>query len=190
MTSVSPLESGTHRGYGFIEYAYESCAMNAIQHMNGFEMAGQTLKVGKASPSALLINLTTSKDKIVRGKYAICEPHVAHPRISDSESESEQEESDSGQTCLCLLNLVKPGDVDGSLSEEVKSECSKYGPVQHLIIHELTDHVRIFVEYENEKGALRAKRALHGRFFGGNPIQAYFYSIHKLRAQDYTATLR
>lgn len=65
MAAVSPQEPSVHRGYGFIEFEEESVAETAITHMNNFELAGQNLKVGKASASAIIINSAISSDKVV-----------------------------------------------------------------------------------------------------------------------------
>ncbi|KAL0585085.1 hypothetical protein ABG067_005222 [Albugo candida] len=181
MTAVSSSESGLHRGFGFIEFGDETCAINAIQHMNGFELAGQALKVGKASAGALIFNLNVSNDKVVNGIHSLSD---AKPRRTMIEPILELEEKEE-QTCLCLLNLVKAGDVDDDLRDEVDSECSKYGDLRQVVIHEMSGQVRIFVQYEDEAGALRAKRALDGRYFGGNAVKAYFYSIQKFLEKKY-----
>nr|CCA25956.1 Poly(U)bindingsplicing factor PUF60 putative [Albugo laibachii Nc14] len=181
MTAVSSSESGVHRGYGFIEFGDEICAMNAIQHMNGFELAGQTLKVGKASAVALLVNLKISNDKVVDGIHSLSDAKQRRKIIEPILELEEKEE----QICLCLLNLIKPGDVDENLRGEVASECSKYGDIAQVVIHELSSHVRIFVQYEDEAGALRAKGALHGRYFGGNAVKAHFYPIQMFLEKKY-----
>ena len=39
---------GRHKGYGFIEYDGDQCAVDAIQSMNLFDLGGQYLRVGRA----------------------------------------------------------------------------------------------------------------------------------------------
>ncbi|GLE04663.1 hypothetical protein PINS_up013642 [Pythium insidiosum] len=193
MTPVSPQESTMHRGYGFIEFTDEASATNAIQHMNGFELAGQKLKVGKASPSAVAYNLARSTDKVLRihgtgdaerslvmrNKTVVLEDadidavkDVSEPSPTTTRSEPKR--------CVCLRNMVAKGDVDADLREEVSAECALFGSVERVEIHELTDHVRIFVVFNAEDSASKAKAALHGRFFGGNRVQADFYSLAEL----------
>ena len=43
-------ETGKHRGYGFIEFAEEKSAADAIKEMDGFDLVGRKLKVRYASP--------------------------------------------------------------------------------------------------------------------------------------------
>ncbi|KAI9987128.1 hypothetical protein PInf_023003 [Phytophthora infestans] len=194
MTAVSPLESGVHRGYGFMEFVEESCALSAIQHMNGFELAGQALKVGKASEAAMLINLATSQDKVVRdgsgattsGANVIAAPEKKPFGEDDVEKVKDTTETDA-KCCLCLVNLVNCGEVDDELEDEVRGECGKFGSVNKVDIHELADHVRVFVLFDDAAGAAKAKQALHGRFFGGNQVQAHYYPLRKLEQKRYTS---
>ena len=185
-----------HREYGFMEFVDEKCALNAIQHMNGFELAGQALKVGKASEAAVLINLATSRDKIVRngpgatvnGANGVIEPKKM-AMFAEDDVEGVKDVADGNDSCcLCLVNLVKCGEVDEDLEDEVRGECGKLGVVKKVEIHELADHVRIFVLFEDAAGAFKAKQALHGRFFGGNQVEAHYYSLSELEQQRYTSS--
>ncbi|KAI9913130.1 hypothetical protein PsorP6_005974 [Peronosclerospora sorghi] len=183
-----------HREYGFMEFVEESCALSAIQHMNGFELAGQALKVGKASETAMLINLATSKDKVVRQNPIACtdmvngtfEP-VQETAFAEDDVEGVKDvDPGDDRCCLCLVNLVKCGEVDKELEDEVRGECGKFGVIKKVEIHELANHVRVFVLFADAVGASKAKHALHGRFFGGNQVQAHYYSLHALQLQHYT----
>jgi RNA recognition motif-containing protein len=204
MTAISPLETAAvryafhkwggycwshystvaphaqHRGYGFLEFADDTSASNAIQHMNGFELAGQKLKVGKASPSAMLINLTLSQDKVVSpksGESAVLPTVEKDPAVADDAADERR--------CLCLLNMVDKGDVDDELADEVRDECSRFGAVERVAVQELEDHVRVFVVFLASDGAQQAKRAMHGRFFGGKQVRAGFYPLEQLRVKRY-----
>lgn len=90
-----------------------------------------------------------------------------------------------GPTRVVLLkNMVGPGEVDDELEDEVANECqSKYGPLNRVNIFESTDptlpeseQVRIFVEFEDCRGAMRAHADLNGRSFGGRQVIAKFYN--------------
>ncbi|CAI5728241.1 unnamed protein product [Hyaloperonospora brassicae] len=196
MAAIPPAEAGIHREYGFMEFVDEKCALNAIQHMNGFELAGQALKVGKASEAAVLINLATSRDKIVRsgpgatvnGANGVIEPKKM-AMFAEDDVEGVKDVADGNDSCcLCLVNLVKCGEVDEDLEDEVRVECGKLGVVKNVEIHELADHVRIFVLFEDAAGAFKAKQALHGRFFGGNQVEAHYYALSELEQQRYTSS--
>uniref|UniRef100_A0AAV1VPJ5 RRM domain-containing protein n=1 Tax=Peronospora matthiolae TaxID=2874970 RepID=A0AAV1VPJ5_9STRA len=195
MAAVPPVESGIHREYGFMEFMEEGCALNAIQHMNGFELAGQPLKVGKASEAAMLINLATSRDKVVRSGPGATVDGANGPIkpkqltiFAEDDVEGVKDVADGNdKCCLCLVNLVKCGEVDDELEDEVRVECGKLGVVKKVEIHELADHVRIFVVFDDATGASKAKQALHGRFFGGNQVEAHYYSPCELEQQRYTS---
>ncbi|TMW58363.1 hypothetical protein Poli38472_009922 [Pythium oligandrum] len=195
MTASSPLEPGTHRGYGFLEFADVSSAMNAIQHMNGFDFAGQKLQVGKASPSAMTINLAISTDKVAQGGEFLTAAALDTNRkrtaiVEDPDVDAVKDVADNDaqeKRCLCLLNLVKIGEVDEELQDEVRSECSRFGDVEKVDIQELQSHVRVFVVFKHEDSASKAKKALHGRFFGGNQVQAHFYSLTELGSRCYSS---
>lgn len=191
MPAVSPLESGVHRGYGFMEFTEEAFAQSAIQHMNGFELAGQPLKVGKASESAILINLATSQDKVVHDEpvEATTATATQQKAVFEDDVDAVKDVADEDQKrCLCLLNLVSPGEVDDELDDEVRGECSKFGGVKTVEVKELADHVRVFVLFDEAAGAAKAQRALHGRFFGGNQVKAHYYPLRELEQQRYSSS--
>ncbi|CAH0481962.1 unnamed protein product [Peronospora belbahrii] len=195
MAAISPLEPRVHREYGFMEFEEESCALSAIQHMNGFELAGQPLKVGKASEAAMLINLAISQDKVVRdgpGNTVGEANGVAKPKektvFAEDDVEGVQDVADGdSKCCLCLVNLVSCGEVDDEIEDEVRGECGKFGFVKKVEIHEMADHVRVFVVFGDAAGASKAKQALHGRFFGGNQVQVHYYPLCELEQQRYTS---
>jgi hypothetical protein len=178
-----------------MEFFEESCAASAIQHMNGFELAGQPIKVGKASEAAMLINLATSQDKVVRESPAATIAAAngggqleKTATFAEDDVEGVKDVADADEKCcLCLLHLVNCGEVDEELEDEVRGECGKFGSVKKVEIRELADHVRVFVLFADAAGAAKAKRALHGRFFGGNQVDARYYPLREWEQQRYTS---
>jgi hypothetical protein len=183
--------------------------MSAIQHMNGFELAGQQLKVGKASFSAITINLAVSSDKVVRGGSSFApqlhptsvtttvikqkedQQTLAHEediQISSSSRRELMQKLSRQSRCLLLLNLVAKGEVDEELQEEVTIECGNFGKVSRVEIKELEDHVRVFVVFEEPDSAAKAQKALHGRFFGGNQVEATFFELNKLESGEFASS--
>ena len=49
---ITDRETGRPRGFGFVEMAAQSAAMNAIDSLNGHELAGRRLVVNEARPKA------------------------------------------------------------------------------------------------------------------------------------------
>ncbi|CAG8536858.1 677_t:CDS:10 [Diversispora eburnea] len=67
---------------------------------------------------------------------------------------------------IMLTNMVGPGEVDDTLQEETADECKeKYGAVE----------IRIFVKFVDQIAAIKAKKDLNGRFFGGRAVSARFF---------------
>lgn len=48
-------ETGKHKGYGFVEYEESKSAEEAIQQMNGWDLGGRPIKVGRAISSAPIL---------------------------------------------------------------------------------------------------------------------------------------
>jgi splicing factor U2AF 65 kDa subunit len=46
---------------------------------------------------------------------------------------------------------------------------------------------QVFLEYADIEGAAKAKTALHGRKFGGNPVVAVCYPEDKFANEEYDA---
>lgn len=90
---------------------------------------------------------------------------------------------------LLLKNVVAPGEVDAELRGEVGSECSKYGEVVDVLVHELAagatgaggaplaeeQRVRVFVKFSKPGAAMKAYIGLDGRYFGGRHIWVCFF---------------
>ncbi len=89
----------------------------------------------------------------------------------------------SESVVLLLKNMVGPEEVDEELQEEIEEECSKYGPVEKVIIYQERQSeeedaeviVKIFVEFKESSATKEAKDKLNGRFFGGRKVSADIY---------------
>lgn len=89
-------------------------------------------------------------------------------------------------TILLLRNVVKAGEVDFELKEEIMVECGKFGRVLDCKIVDLTavginakedQAVRVFVKFAGVSASESAFDAFNGRFFGGNRISACFFDL-------------
>ncbi len=91
-------------------------------------------------------------------------------------------------SCVVLIkNMVGPGEVDASLVPDTTAECLKYGPVNRVVVHEVSisdrqrlqcpdeECVRTFVAFERQDSAIRAFRDMNGRFFAGRKLTASFF---------------
>lgn len=92
---------------------------------------------------------------------------------------------------LRLQNMVGRGKIDSDLLTDTGQECSRFGQVLNVIIHEtknqeiLDEHaVSVFVEFLNPFMAEVAINSFHGRFFGGRKVYASFFPEERYLAKD------
>jgi len=91
---------------------------------------------------------------------------------------------------LRLQNMVGPGEVDDGLRTEVGTECSKFGTVINVIVHETKkkvaeEHtVNVFVEFMTPEVCEFAIQSFNGRFFGGRRVLAAFFPQDRYTARD------
>ncbi|RKP39948.1 hypothetical protein BJ085DRAFT_27916 [Dimargaris cristalligena] len=109
----------------------------------------------------------------------------------DRDSDSE----DIRSNVVVLCNMVRPGEVDESLQQETTDECLKYGPVVKCLVYEVPGDqlpaeiaVRIFVEFEDEAAAERAKADLHSRYFDGRRVTARSFDPQRFGRYDLAPT--
>eukprot|EP00270_Netrium_digitus_P015137 TRINITY_DN525_c0_g1_i2.p1 TRINITY_DN525_c0_g1~~TRINITY_DN525_c0_g1_i2.p1 ORF type:complete len:153 (-),score=42.72 TRINITY_DN525_c0_g1_i2:325-726(-) len=99
---------------------------------------------------------------------------------------------------VCLAQVVAPEELSNDedyeeIKEDMKDECGKYGVLANLVIPRPSPdgHIgpgvgKVFVEYVDTQGAMKAKQSLNGRKFGGNVVQAAYYSEDKFSQADYS----
>lgn len=128
--------------------------------------------------------LKQQEDMSIKGKSA---RHMVMQRLMGARTKLES-------NILLLKNMVGPEDVDEELQEEIQEECSKYGPVENVIMYQERQseeanaeiRVKIFVEFTNPEGVKGAKNALDGRFFAGRNVVALVYDQELYDQQDFS----
>jgi len=131
------------------------------------------------------VTLRQQEDMSIKGKSA---RHMVMQRLMGARGKVDSK-------VLLLKNMVGHDDVDEELQDEIEAECSKYGKVENVIIYQEKQdesddaeiHVKIFVEFEEDLGAKKAKNALDGRFFGGRTVLALIYDQEMYDQQDFSA---
>ncbi|EJD04104.1 splicing factor, CC1-like protein [Fomitiporia mediterranea MF3/22] len=182
--------TGRSKGYAFIHYKRAEDAKMALEQMEGFELAGRTLRVNTvhekgqtristqdsldesgggnlnaASRQALMQKLARIDSAPVT-QQPIMKPTVAQPMTSKS---------------VLMRNMFDPEEEtepawDKDLAEDVKTECqAKYGRVQHIKV-EKDSEGEIYVQFDTVDAAKAAINGLNGRWFGGKQISATFIS--------------
>uniref|UniRef100_D8Q0G7 Splicing factor U2AF subunit n=1 Tax=Schizophyllum commune (strain H4-8 / FGSC 9210) TaxID=578458 RepID=D8Q0G7_SCHCM len=186
-------ETGTgasKQGYAFFEYVDPNVTDVAIQSLNGMELGDRFLVVQRASVGA--------KDGTIPNLPAELMPAIPKPIMPAGQTDT------SGDArVLLMLNMVTPDDlVDddeyGDLLEDIKEECSKFGPVEDLRVprpvkkekkwapgeggreaaveaqraDEAAGVGRVYVKFVDAKDAAVALKSLAGRSFAGRSIIA------------------
>ncbi|KAM6496933.1 hypothetical protein JOM56_007406 [Amanita muscaria] len=182
--------NGPSKGFAFFEYVEPNVTDVAIQGLNGMELGDRYLVVQRASVGAkpgtpgMIPNLPYDQFPEI--------PRPIMPAGADP---------DSINACILLmLNMVTADDlIDdqeyGDIYEDVKEECSKYGPVDDLRIprpmkrdkskwgdHQAAQDAlradeaagvgRVYVRYVDGASASEAMKNLAGRSFAGRSIIA------------------
>ncbi|KAI5121257.1 hypothetical protein M0805_002302 [Coniferiporia weirii] len=182
--------TGRSKGYAFIHYKRAEDAKMALEQMEGFELAGRTLRVNTVHEKGQMKfstqdsleengggNLNAASRQALMQKLARIEPTpvvmqpISRPTIAQTMTSKS----------VLLRNMFDPeeeseSDWDKDLGEDVKGECqSKYGQVIHIKV-EKDSEGEIYVQFDSVDSAKKAVDGLHGRWFGGKQISATFIS--------------
>ncbi|SNX87048.1 related to conserved hypothetcial protein [Melanopsichium pennsylvanicum] len=161
---------------------------------------GQGLGAAHNRGIATPIVATTSMTK--RGTGSIFNPALA----SQARVEAERFGSDTASRIIVLINMATAKDLEGErerdeLVQEVAEECAKFGIVQRVLPHMVTQQpsdadadadegeVRVFVEFSGQAGSWKAVRALDGRYFEGKIVKAFYYDEKLFQNANYDSPL-
>ena len=189
-------EPGSHKskGFGFVQFVNSEHAMKAIEHMNGFELAGRPIKVGQVNSSRSGVDMsgsmateTSSFDEGGGGgldatsRAALMEKLARSDQASSSRGAVEQQRPSSiPQTSskgILLKNMFNPEEEtergwDNDLADDIKEECeAKYGKVNAIKV-DADSMGEVWIRFADTHGAKKALNGLNGRFFGGRSISA------------------
>lgn len=210
------------KGYCFVEFTKPEYAAAALA-MNGFEIAGRKIKVGRPNggPNGTPNPLTTLQGPtasvgtiggmsvVLPGAPVANAPLAAAPTnpytapLAAAQSLAAQATAPAAitavapvppptATTLTLSNMVSAAEAreDATLAEEIEEEARTFGELKdpihiHILDQELRqgageqltvaqedDAVRVVLVYKEAKDALRAFKAMNGRFFGGKTVRA------------------
>jgi len=182
--------TGRSKGYAFVQYKRSDDARMALEQMEGFELAGRTLRVNtvhekgtvKYTQSDTLDeagggNLNAASRQALMQKLARIEPAPVAPQPIMKPNIPQAMQSES----VLLNNMFDPEEEternwDKELAEEVRAECEdKYGPVAGIKVEKETQG-EIYVKFKSIESAQKAIQSLNGRYFGGRSVSAAFIS--------------
>lgn len=178
-----PLQSDRHRGYAYIEFEAEvsvEAISSAIQSLNGFELAGRVLRVGRTVVGGPM-PVGMGEQQAKRRQEEQSRVPQAVLRAAEQINASLKGPPTSNAATIVLLNmedydtLVKNPSMPAELEEDIGEECSKFGQVERVLVH--LDHrlhtVRVYVRFAGGiEEAEAAIRVMHHRWFDGRQIVA------------------
>ncbi|CAG8499350.1 1079_t:CDS:10 [Ambispora leptoticha] len=145
-------ETGRSRGFAFIQYKNPEDAKQALEKMNGFELAGRTIKVGLVTDKSNGMNLNLD-DGDVAGLALNAQSRVElmqklardtdlitpAPNPIPAEPPRPVQPRVNPTRCVLLKHMFNPEEESEpnwaeELEDDVKSECVKYGPLVHISV--------------------------------------------------------
>uniref|UniRef100_U9UN45 RRM domain-containing protein n=1 Tax=Rhizophagus irregularis (strain DAOM 181602 / DAOM 197198 / MUCL 43194) TaxID=747089 RepID=U9UN45_RHIID len=173
-------ETGRSRGFAFIQYKNPEDAKQALEKMNGFELAGRTIKVGLVTDKNVAGLALNAQSRVELMQKLARDTDLIAPTATPIQSEPPRpvQPRVNPTRCVLLKNMFNPDEETESnwaeeLEEDVKSECIKYGPVVHISV-DRESAGDIYMKFDSVSSAQAAVNGLNGRWFGGNQISAVF----------------
>jgi len=168
----------------------------ALEQMEGFELAGRTLRVNTVHEKGT--GRYTQQDSLEEtggGNLNAASRQALMQKLARIDSAPAKEETISRpnipQTMtsrsIVLKNMFDPEeesgrDWDRELGEDVKGECEeKYGKVEAIKV-EKESQGEIYMKFDSIESAKAAIQGLNGRWFGGKQVSATFISDAILQA--------
>ncbi|TCD62214.1 hypothetical protein EIP91_007219 [Steccherinum ochraceum] len=190
--------TGRSKGYAFVQYKRAEDAKMALEQMEGFELAGRTLRVNTVHEKGTVKytqqdsldeagggNLNAASRQALMQKLARIDQPEARPQPILKPNIPQAMQSRS----VLLKNMFTPEDEterdwDKELAEDVKGECEeKYGSVEFIKV-ERDSEGEIYVKFDSIDSAKKAVQGLNGRWFGGNQVSANFISDAIMQAHQ------
>jgi len=189
--------TGRSKGYAFVQYKRGEDARMALEQMEGFELAGRTLRVNTVHEKGSTRytqqdsldeagggNLNAASRQALMQKLARIDPApTLEPVVKPNIPQAMQSRS------ILLKNMFDPEeetekDWDKDLAMEVKVECeAKYGQVEAIKV-ERESQGEIYLKFDSIDTAKKAIQGLHGRWFGGKQVSANFISDAIMQAHQ------
>ncbi|KAI0788461.1 hypothetical protein C8Q75DRAFT_719982 [Abortiporus biennis] len=182
--------TGRSKGYAFVQYKRAEDAKMALEQMEGFELAGRTLRVNTVHEKGSVKyaqqdsldevgggNLNAASRQALMQKLARIDQPAPQPVAIAKPNIPVSMQSKS----VLLKNMFNPEeetekDWDKDLADDVRSEVeSKYGRVEFIKV-EKESQGEIYIKFDTMESAKAAVEGLNGRWFGGNQVSGALIS--------------
>jgi len=192
--------TGQPKGFAFVNYRNAQDGKMAMDQLNGYEVAGMSIKVGLVSETAggngddnleegAGVALTAASraqlmQRLQRDPNAAAAvPAPALPAAPVVPNDGLNHDpgctiAPMPQCCILLKNMFDPRtETSPSFGEDIKEdvgeECSKYGQVLHIDVDTRSAGF-VFVKFDSTQAAAAAKGNLENRWFNQKMITAAF----------------
>ncbi|KAI9260643.1 hypothetical protein BDA99DRAFT_439455 [Phascolomyces articulosus] len=185
-------ETGRSKGYAFIQYTRAADGRQALDKMNGFDLAGRNLKVGLVTDKpGTQVNHTNLDDDDSAGLAmdSLSRTELMHKlaaRQPEAPSEAQKTEHETVASTIpappsrtiMMNNMFNPAeetepDWVEDLQADVKQECMQFGEVEHILVN-ANSLGEVYLKFNTVEAGQKALTSLNGRWFGGKQITAVF----------------
>ncbi|KAF2073696.1 hypothetical protein CYY_004984 [Polysphondylium violaceum] len=186
-TLMQNTETGKHKGYGFIDFDSKKAADDAISLMNGVEILGRSIKVGKPVKG---IASNTSSNASLSSSSSCTLLNVNSKGFEGLEDDSTINSSeqrylltqkllgkDATSKCLVLRNAGSPNDIDETFEEDLRSGCQEFGEIEKMVV-KADEIVKVYVLFKDALSCQACQSKLNGKYFSYHCIKAEFYDIN------------
>jgi RNA-binding protein 39 len=178
---IQKEQDGVSKGYGFIEFKTSDLAENAMKHLNGFELAGQPIRVNYVNERSDAMETLDSEDMDIGiGMSAssraslmakLSEGHNAGLKVPGMQSIA------AVASCLVLKHMFNPNKENGvgwsqEIRDDVIGEAAKFGSVYHIHVDATSPEGCVYMKCQSPQVAAAVVNALNGRKYAGNIIAA------------------
>merc|ERR1719322_1447123 len=193
-------ETDRSKGYGFITYNEAEDAKKAMEHLNGFELAGRAMKVGHVTEQApvgpTLLDQDDERagfDLGATGRLALMAklaegtgmkiPDQARNALNvrgmnmDMPKPKVNVAQPREETAMPPIATEREPAWDQEIRDDVVEECNKHGEVMHIYVDKASPQGNVYVKCVNVSTAVAAVNALHGRWFAGKVITAAYVPV-------------
>ncbi|XP_076323441.1 RNA-binding protein 39-like isoform X3 [Tachypleus tridentatus] len=200
---IRDTETGRSKGYGFITFYNSEDARKALDQLNGFELAGRSIKVGNVTDRSDYVYGASFLDSDeldhtgvglgVTGRLQLMAklaegtgfeiPKVAMSALQMQGSIIQQNSVPPIATqCFMLSNMFDPAlekspTWDQEIRNDVIEECQKHGGVLHVFVDKASAQGNVFVKCPTTAAAVASVNSLHGRWFAGRIITAAYVPL-------------
>lgn len=212
---IMDSQTGRSKGYGFLTYRNADDAKRALDKLNGFELAGRSMKVGlgtERSETSWAGPGILDSDEMDRAGVDLGATGRLQLMAKLAEGTGMQlpaaAASALGQAppapsvvapiftqCFMLSNMFEPNNISTSqeyeLRDDVIEECNKHGGIAHLYVDKQSPQANVYVKCLTPAAASASVVALHGRWFSGKLVTAAYVPLvnyHNLFPDSMAAT--